>query len=259
LDIIDFSRNLAVVGSRLCSTNAKIALANILSGFKNTNITIVSGLARGIDSTAHLAAIDNNLKTIAVVASGLDIIYPSENKKLFNDIIEKFGVVFSEFPLKTSPQARNFPQRNRIVVGLSKGTLVAEAKIQSGAMISARLTLEYNRELMAMPGAITNPNTSGVYKLIKQGAGIVVEAGDILEQLNWTIENKEVANTVSTNLSENDKLVLKTLELEAKNFDEIIEEITQEVEADISKIMISLTELEIKGLIKQINNKYYKI
>lgn len=252
INSIDFQYNLAIVGSRLASNTAKIALANLVSGLKNSNITIVSGLAYGIDAAAHKAALENNLKTIAVVGCGLDIIYPRENTDLFNNIIDGNGVVFSEYPKGTTPMPQNFPQRNRIVTGMSKGTLVAEAKLKSGAMISANLTLEYNRELMCMPGAITNPNTSGIYHLIKQGAGIVTTPEDILEQLNW--EFKTSKNQAEVELNKVQESVLKTLELEAKNFDEII----NILQLDTAQIMVTLTELEIKGLIKQLNNKYYK-
>lgn len=253
LDDIDFSHTIAIVGSRQASTTAKLALNSIVSNLKNTNVVIVSGLAVGIDAQAHTSAIENNLKTIAVVGSGLDIIYPNQNKKLFSDIINSNGVIFSEYPLKTPPLAYNFPQRNRIVVGISKGTLVAEAKLKSGAMISANLTLDYNRELMCMPGNILNPNTSGIYHLIRNGAGIASDASDLLNQLGWDImveDNKQF----EIKLNEAQQKVLKTVELEAKTFDEI----AQATEENSSNLMITLTELELNGLIKQSNNKYYK-
>lgn len=251
LDDIDYNYNLAIVGSRMASESAKLSLNSIISKLKDTNITIVSGLAYGIDTQAHKSALLNNLKTIAVIGSGLDIIYPSQNKKLFFDIAEGCGAIFSEYPLKTAPMAQNFPQRNRIVTGMSKGTLVAEAKIKSGAMISANLTLDYNRELMCIPGNILNPNTSGIYHLIKNGAGIISCADDLLNQLGWDIiveENK------LPSLNETQKKILEILSLDAKTFDEI----TALAQEDVSKIMITLTELELKSLIKQSNNKYYK-
>ena len=250
---IDLDRNVAIVGSRLASESAKLSLNSIVSGLKNTNLTVVSGMAAGIDTQAHLSAIENNLKTIAVVGSGLDIVYPSQNKKLFNDITNNFGVVLSEYPLKTRPMAQNFPQRNRIVVGMSKGTLVAEAKHKSGAMISANLTLDYNRELMCIPGNILNPNTSGIYELIKNGAGIVVNAKDLLNQLGWDIIVEE-SQKFDIVLNDIQKKVLKALELDSKTFDEI----ANVLNTDVSKIMVTLTELELNGLIKQSNNKYYK-
>lgn len=254
LNNISYDYNLAVVGSRNATTNAKLSLNKILSEFKNANITIVSGLAYGIDAQAHKSAIENNIKTIGVIGCGLDIIYPSQNKFLYEQIKQGAGVIFSEYPLKTRPMAQNFPQRNRIVVGMSKGTLVAEAQMKSGAMISANLTLDYNRELMCMPGNLMNPNTEGIYHLIKQGAGIVVQAQDVLAQLNWEIITPKAQDEYKTDLNETQKTVLDIISLEAKSFDEIINFANMEV----SQLMISLTELEIKGLIIQQNNKYYK-
>lgn len=249
---MDYNYTLAVVGSRAASNEAKIALTSIISNFKNSNITIVSGLAYGIDATAHIAALNNNIRTIGVIGSGIDIIYPTQNKKIYGDIVESGGAIISEYPLKTRPMPQNFPQRNRIVVGMSKGTLVGEARLKSGAMISANLTLDYNRELMCIPGNILNPNTSGIYHLIKNGAGIVSNSDDLLNYMNWDIIKED--NKQSKKLNELQEKIIKTLELESKTFDDIITNINE----DVSKIMICLTELELEGLIKQSNNKYYK-
>ncbi|MBQ8635761.1 DNA-processing protein DprA [bacterium] len=253
LESLSFDYNLAVVGSRSASTNAKLALNNIISSFKNSNITIVSGLAYGVDAQAHKSAIENNIKTVAVIGSGLDYTYPAQNKNLYDEITNGAGVIFSEYPLKTPPVSAHFPQRNRIVVGMSKGTLVAEAAMKSGAMISANLTLEYNRELMCMPGNILNPNTQGIYYLIKNGAGIVVDAQDVLNQMDWdfTVEYNE---SVNVELNDIQKSILDIISIEAKSFDEII----SEVSCNVSELMVALTELEIKGLVIQENNKYHK-
>ncbi len=253
LEEIDFNYALAVVGSRNASQQAKISLDKIISGFEGTNITIISGLAYGIDTQAHLSALKNNLKTISVIGSGLDVIYPSSNKKLFYDIVNGNGAVLSEYPLKTKPMAQNFPQRNRIVTGLSKGTLVGEARLKSGAMISANLTLDYNRELMCIPGNITNPNTEGIYHLIKTGAAIVVEAKDILEQMNWEIKTSQKKD-VTSDLDELQKRIIESVALDAKTFDEIMYDINE----DVSLVMAALTQLELLGIIKQSVNKYYK-
>lgn len=253
LDDISYDCNLAVVGSRNASTGAKISLNKIISELNNSNITIVSGLAFGIDAQAHKSAIENNLKTIGVIGCGLDIIYPTQNKSLYEEIINGVGAIFSEYPLKTPPMAGNFPMRNRIVIGMSKGTLVAEAQMKSGAMISANLTLDYNRELMCIPGNITNPNTQGIYHLIKNGAGIVIEAQDILNNMNWDVEVQK-KDDFKNDLTELQKSILDIISIEPKSFDEIINSISSEV----SELMVTLTELEIKGLIVQENNKYHK-
>lgn len=253
LDELDFNYALAVVGSRNASMQAKIALDKILSGFEGTNVIIVSGLAYGIDTQAHLSALKNNLKTIAVVGCGLDIIYPSSNKKLFYDIVNGNGAVLSEYPLKTRPMAQNFPQRNRIVTGLAKGTLVGEARLKSGAMISANLTLEYNRELMCIPGNITNPNTQGIYHLIKTGAAIVVEAQDILDQMSWEVKKSDKKDIIS-GLDSLQRKILESISLDPKTFDEIMDDIND----DVSLTMAALTQMELTGIIKQSANKYYK-
>lgn len=253
LETVSFDYPLAVVGSRNASMNAKLALNNIISSFKNSNMTIVSGLAYGIDAQAHKSAIENNIKTVAVIGSGLDYIYPVQNREIYEDIIEGAGVIFSEYPLKTPPLSSNFPQRNRIVVGISKGTLVAEARLKSGAMISANLTLDYDRELMCMPGNIMNPNTQGVYHLIKNGAGIVVNAQDVLNLMNWDF-NITKSESVNFDLNTVQKTVLDIISIEPKSFDEIIVDMS----VDVTELMVALTELEIKGLVVQNNNKYHK-
>lgn len=249
---ISYDCTLAVVGSRKASNEAKLALNSIISKLKNSNITIVSGLAYGIDAVAHTSALNNNIKTIGVIGSGLDITYPSQNKKIYEDIVKNFGVIFSEYPLKTPPISQNFPQRNRIVVGMSYGTLVAEAQMKSGAMISANLTLDYNRELMCMPGNILNPNTSGIYHLIKNGAGIISNSQDLLNQMDWAIILKEDREETDLNIIH--KKILTSLNLEAKTFDEI----AYDTKEDTANLMVALTELELKSLIIQSNNRYYK-
>jgi len=251
LSDIDYSRTLAVVGSRRATNTAKGALNSIISGLSNTNIDIISGLAYGIDAQAHQSALDNNLTTIAVIGSGLDFQYPAQNKKLYSDIIENGGIIFSEYHLGIEPLPYNFPPRNRIVVGMSHGTLVAEAQIKSGAMISANLALDYNRELMCIPGNILNPNTSGIYHLIKNGAGIVTTTDDLLNNLGWDIIHVDSQNE---KLNEIHEKIVNILALEESTFDEIV----QKTNLETSTIMIALTELELKGLIKQSNNKYYK-
>ena len=253
LSNINYNYTLAVVGSRKATNIAKGALNSIISGLNSTPVTIVSGLAYGIDAAAHQSALDNNLKTIAVIGSGLDFQYPAQNKKLYSDIIENGGIIFSEYHLGIEPYPANFPQRNRIVVGMSQGTLVAEAQMKSGAMISANLTLDYNRELMCIPGSILNPNTSGIYHLIKNGAGIVVNSDDLLNNLGWDIIHNKSKNN-SEELNDLQKQVLDIISYEEATFDEII----QKSNSEISSVMVVLTELELKGLIKQSNNKYYK-
>lgn len=246
---INLKRTLAIVGSRKASENAKESLVKIISQMQNTDVTIVSGLAYGIDAAAHTCAIKNGLKTIGVIGSGLDFEYPSSNKNLYRQIEEGSGVILSEFAPSIAPMAQNFPQRNRIVTGMSYGTLVAEAALKSGAMISANLTLEQARELMCMPGLISNPNCEGIYYLIKNGASIVTCANDIYDCLNWTLEQ----NDKKIKLEGVEKNVFDTIQIEPLSFDSLC----LKLNIPSNELMVCLTGMELKGLIKQTNAKYY--
>lgn len=254
LDSINFEKTLAVVGSRKTSKYAKEAVNLILSGLANTDICIVSGLASGIDTTAHLAALDNNLKTIGVIASGFDYVYPAANKDLYKRIENGGGAIFTEYYPAFEPLKFRFPQRNRIVSGLSYGTLVAEASIKSGALITSNLTLDQGRELMCIPGLITNPNTEGIYKLLKNGAALVTKSEDILEALDWEIKPVEQLKIDLTNLDEIETKILNALEVEEKGIDEIMA-ITK---TDLDTLLINLTTMELKGIIEQVNGDRYK-
>ena len=188
LNLCNLEKTLAVVGSRKASTNAKDILTKILGELRNTDICVVSGLASGIDTTAHQGALANNLKTIGVIASGFDFVYPTANRELYKKIEDGYGAIITEYFPTLEPLHFRFPQRNRIVSGLSYGTLVAEAAMKSGALITANLCLEQGRELMCIPGLVSNPNTQGIYKLLKQGATMVTCASDILSALNWEVK-----------------------------------------------------------------------
>ena len=253
LDICNLEKTLAVVGSRRASYSAKDELSRIISQFAGTDICIVSGLAAGIDSEAHLSALNNNLKTIGVIASGLDFFYPTSNKHLYERIENGNGAVVSEYFPTFEPLKFRFPQRNRIVSGLSYGTLVAEASLKSGALITANLTLEQGRELMCMPGLISNPNTEGIYKLLKNGATLVTSAEDILNALNWEIKKVPVQKELPL-LSENEKIILNALEIEEKGVDELISITGMSVE----NLLTDLTTMELKGIIKQVGSDRYK-
>jgi len=254
LEEINFKRTLAVVGSRKTSRYAKEAVDILISQLSGTDITIVSGLASGIDTTAHLSAIKNNLKTIGVIASGFDYVYPAANKDLYKKIEDGNGVIFTEYYPTFEPLKFRFPQRNRIVSGLSYGTLVAEASLKSGALITANLTLEQGRELMCIPGLITNPNTGGIYKLLKNGATLVTSAEDILEALGWEIKPAEQLKIETDNLNDIENKILDAIELEEKGIDEIM----SLTGIDIDTLLINLTTMELKGIIEQVSGDRYK-
>ena len=254
LSDINFNKTLAVVGSRKTSRYAKEAVEILLSQLSGTDITIVSGLASGIDTTAHISALNNNLKTIGVIASGFDYVYPATNKDLYTKIENGNGAVFSEYYPTFEPLKFRFQQRNRIVSGLSYGTLVAEASLKSGALITANLTLEQGRELMCIPGLITNPNTEGIYKLLKNGATLVTKADDILEALNWEIKPTEQLKIDLSGLDDIETKILDAIEIEEKGVDEIMS-ITS---IDIDTLLINLTTMELKGIIEQVGGDRYK-
>lgn len=247
---INFDRTVAFVGSRKASINAKETLGAIISDFKNLDIVIVSGLAEGIDAKSHQSAVENGIKTIGVIGSGFKFKYPLSNKNLYEKMENGAGLILSEYPYEMPPLAYQFPQRNRIVTGMSKGTVVAEAKMKSGAMISARLTLEYNRELMCIPGLISNPNTEGIYHLLKNGAAMVTNTNDILEALNWDIKTETHPQKT---LSEIEEKIYNEIALGDKN----IEDLASVLNINISDLMVNLTSMELNGLIKQAGGNYF--
>ena len=255
-DLFDCNLNktLAVVGSRKASTYAKDALAKIISEFQNTDICIVSGLATGIDTTAHISALENNLKTIGVIASGFDFTYPAANKDLYKRIENGNGAVLTEYYPTFEPLKFRFPQRNRIVSGLSYGTLVAEASLKSGALITSNLTLEQGRELMCIPGLITNPNTQGIYKLLKNGASLVTCADDVLEALGWEVKMEQQTLFNLPDLSEDEKCIYDALEIE----DKCVDELQAFTKLSIDNLLMYLTTMELKGIIKQVDGDRYK-
>lgn len=173
----------AVIGSRNCSTYGKNAAEMLARELASRGITIVSGLARGIDTAAHLGAMEGKGKTIAVLGTGIDAVYPKENTRLVSEILESGGALVTQFPLETPPLKDNFPYRNRIISGLSLGVLIVEASERSGSLITARLAMEQNREVMAVPGNITSGNSYGTNYLIKAGAKLVQQWQDVVSEL----------------------------------------------------------------------------
>ena len=243
------------MGSRRASTHGKQDLKKILSELAGTDICIVSGLASGIDTVAHTCAIENNLKTIGVIASGFDFTYPASNKTLYQNIENGYGAILSEYYPTFEPIKFRFPQRNRIVSGMSYGTLVAEASLKSGALITANLTLEQGRELMCIPGLISNPNTEGIYKLLKNGATLVTESSDILNALNWEIKTDTKGEQLTLPmLTPDEEKIYKNLEIEEQGVDELLALTLLKLD----DLLINLTTMELKGIIKQSGGDRYK-
>lgn len=186
VDLLQNNNMLAVVGSRNASLSARKLAEQISFEIAKQNIVIVSGMARGIDAAAHTGALHGNGKTIAVMGTGIDVVYPKENEKLYQELV-KNGLILSEYPFHTQPQASNFPRRNRIVSGLSKGVLVVEAGVQSGSLITAHQALEQGRDVYAVPGAPYDGRASGCNKLLKEGAVLVENVSDIIENFNFSM------------------------------------------------------------------------
>ena len=254
-DLFDcnLDRTVAFVGSRRASYSGKESVSSIISDLRGTDLTVVSGLAAGIDAIAHRSAIENNLKTIGVIASGFDFIYPSTSKDLYEKLENGAGAILTEYYPTFEPIKFRFPQRNRIVTGLSFGTVVGEAAMKSGALISANLTLEQGRELMCIPGAINNVNTEGIYKLLKDGATMVTKGEDILNALSWEIK-KEKKETLNLDLNETERIIFDIIGVEPKGFDEI----QSETEMPTNDLLMCLTGMELRGLIEQVEGDRYK-
>ena len=250
--------NIAVVGSRLASIYGLKIAEQFSYQLSSLGITIVSGLARGIDSAAHRGALKAKGRTTAVLGSGLNCIYPPENKKLFEEISES-GAVISEFAMSTGPLAGNFPRRNRIISGLSSGVVVVEAAKRSGALITAGFALEQGREVFAIPGKADSPTSWGTNQLIKDGAKLVDNIEEIISDFEigvkiWSKNTKsENGKNIALTLCEEEQAILKTISHEPINF----EEISKICDIETPAILATLTKLEIKGLIKQLPGKIF--
>lgn len=244
---------LAVVGTRKTSSYGRQITEEIVRPLAVAKITIISGLALGIDTLAHQAALSASGRTIAVLGSGLGLIYPRTNQKLAEKIIESGGLIFSEFPPDYPPLKNNFPRRNRIISGLSLGTLIIEAPIKSGALITARYSLEQNREVFAVPGPIYAENATGTNNLIKMGAKAVTEYTDILEALNLEMAEKYLENKKISPETKEEKIILEILALESLHIDKIIEH--SKIEPSVATS--TLTIMEMKGLVKNLGGMQY--
>ena len=245
----------AIVGTRMPTAYGKMQAEKIASALAEQQITIVSGLARGIDSIAHSSALKVNGKTISVIGSGLDVIYPPENKKLFQQIAEN-GLIISEFPLGTKPDAQNFPKRNRIISGISLGTVVVETKHTGGAMQTAAHALDQNREVFAVPGNLGVAQSEGTNSLIQNGeAKLIKSHEDILVELELKLKpiiGKNIPKP-SIELSLFEQKVLETITDSPLHIDNIASTLSM----NTSECLVHLLSLEFKGMVKQLPGKMF--
>lgn len=242
----------AIVGSRSASTYGAYCTKKLVDGLCSAGITIVSGLALGIDGVAHRSTVDAHALTVAVLANGLDVIYPSSHTRLAQSIIDNGGCVCSEYPVGTPSYPAHFPVRNRIIAGLSLGTVVVEAAQQSGSLHTAHAALDYNREVMAVPHALGSARGDGPHTLIRAGATLVRTHADILDALG--IESKPTQVTLSDiSLSKTDTALLALLTKEPLHIDDMV----TQVSIAIGEISASLAILEMSGHVRHIGGKRY--
>ena len=255
--------NFAIVGTRAASEYGKTLAFKIAKELSELGFNIVSGLALGIDTQAHLGALAARQtclpagRTIAVLGSGIDdaSIFPKENLALVKKIVDSGGAVISEYEPKAKSEIWYFPERNRIVSGLSCGALVVEAPEKSGALITARLALEQNREVFAIPGSVFSKNSIGANNLIKSGAKMVTSVDDILEELNLTGLKSKREENEKENMSPKEKIIFSIIEKEPVHIDKICEIAKMPASQALSIVSI----LEIRGIIKNIGGKFVRI
>lgn len=248
------ARNIAVVGSRMPTRYGIFTTKRLCEDLAKLNITVVSGMARGIDTAAHIGAMSGGGKTVAVLGSGLEKVYPIENLKLFHRIIEN-GAVISEFSLNSPPDPYHFPARNRIISGMSLGTVVVEAAQKSGSLITARLAAEQGRDVFAVPGSIHSFKSMGTHSLIKQGAKLVEHAQDVMEELfpaHNPIQRKTVTRQLPP-LSSEETTVLNALSPYPIHIDDLL----RKLDMDSGKLSGILLQLELKDIVQQSPGKLF--
>lgn len=246
--------SVALVGTRKATIYGREVAHRLATDLVQNRVTLVSGLARGIDSIAHKAALDAGGRTLAVLGSGVDHIYPAEHRKLADAIIEN-GALISDYPLGTRPEAANFPARNRIISGLSLGVVVVEADVKSGALITADFALDHGREVFAVPGSILSRASAGCNRLLRDGASIVTEIGDILETLHLDqVSEKQLAREIlPANATE--AAILERLTAEPRHLDEL----SREIELPVEMISSTLVMMELKGMTRQVAPLQYVV
>lgn len=254
LDILK-NKSLAIVGSRKFTEYGKQTTQNLGRDLARAGLTIVSGLALGIDAIAHRATLEAEGSTIAVLGTGIDdkTIYPRDNFNLAKDILANGGALITEYPPRTPSLKQNFPARNRIMAGLTLGTLIIEAALDSGSLITAGLALEFNREIFAVPGSIFSPQSAGANSLIKNGAKLVESAVDILEELNISSSRYSMPAKVFDPKKKEEKKIWNLLSSDPLHIDRLV----KLTKLNPAKVSSTLTTLEIKGAVRNVGGQNY--
>lgn len=243
----------AIVGTRRLTAYGRQVTHDLVAGLVRSNITIVSGLARGIDAVAHKTAVELGGRTIAVLGSGLDCIYPSEHRGLAKKIVEGNGALISEYGLGIQPEAKNFPPRNRIISGLSLGVVIVEAGTRSGALITANFAAEQNRDVFAVPGNINSPASAGPNQLIQDGAKLVTKVEDILEELNVHMVVEHTAVQMALPETAEEAALYAYLTAQPTHIDDL----SRETGLPSSLVSSTLTIMELKGVVQQVGRMNY--
>lgn len=254
LELLKESRMISIVGTRTNSSYGKLCCENIVRKLIKADVVIVSGFAMGIDTIAHRCCVENSGKTIAVIASGLDVVYPANNIRLWESVEEK-GLILSEYDYGTQPFRANFPKRNRIIAGLSRATVVIESKEKGGSLITANMALEEGRDIFAIPSDIFAETSKGCNQLIRDSrAKLLLSADEILEEYNWQTKESENDERYKK-FSKVQISILKVLSSE-KTLDSLV----QELNLDLNQILFEIMDLEIKGAVKSLGGgKYIKL
>jgi DNA processing protein len=247
--------SIAVVGSRRASSYGMLVTAKLATALAGSGVTVVSGLARGVDTAAHRGALSGGGRSIGVLGCGIDVVYPPENRKLFEEMADK-GAIVSEFPMGTLPLAENFPRRNRIISGISRGVLVVEATENSGSLITARFALDQGRDVFAIPGNINSSASRGTNRLIKEGAKLVEDVEDILEELPERSGRAFPAEMGRDFGLAPREAALYTLLADAPLH---IDELIGKCGLTVSEVSATLLRLELKGAVMQLPGKVFAI
>lgn len=244
---------LAVVGTRSATAYGRLVAERFVSALVENGVTIVSGLARGIDAVAHRVTLEHGGRTIAVLGSGVDVIYPNEHRSLA-EAISAGGALISEYAPGTKPERDNFPARNRLIAGLTRGALILEAGEVSGALITARMALEQNREVFAVPGNVTSAASAGTNALIRQGeAKLVTRVEDILEEINPGLVAEQLRLVDLLPDNEVERVLLRALSAEPLHVDDL----ARAADLPVATVSSTLTMLELKGMVKHAGGMVY--